>query len=128
MARKALSDSANEYRQAMWISGVVGIAALIVAWLGARGSLPRMASVVGIGVSAAAISLTAWFGIRTRGQALKDQEIAARRSLIVMLTAQLGHQDDETLGKVAKKGGAAGEAARLILKGRAEKGREDVRT
>ena len=118
MARKELSDSANEYRQAMWVFGAIGLVALFVAFLGAKGVLPRLAGVFGIGVGAAMVTLSGWFGIRTRQQALRDQEIAARRSMLVMMAAQLGHQDDDTLAQIARKGGPAGEAARMILDGR----------
>lgn len=123
MARKALSDAANEYRQAMWVFGAIGLGALLVAFLAAKGAMPRMAGVVGIGIGAAMLTLCAWFGIRARQQALRDQEIAARRSMLVMLAAQLGHQDDDTLARITTKGGPAAEAARMILDGRREKDR-----
>jgi hypothetical protein len=38
--------------------------------------------------------------------------------MIVVIAAQLGKQNDATLERVAAKGGPAGEAARMILKGR----------
>ena len=121
MARAALSDRATEYRRAMWMLAVVGLTSLGVSWLAARGSLPRTLGIFAFSVGTAAVLLSAWFGIRARQQALKDQEIAGRRSMIVMLAAQLGHQDDETLATIVRKGGAAGEAARLILAGRSER-------
>jgi hypothetical protein len=121
MARKTLSDAANEYRQAMWASGVVGLVALGLASLAAQGIPPRAYGILGLGVGTATLLLSAWFGIRARQQALKDQEVAARRSMIVMLAAQLGSQDDETLAKIVLRGGPAAEAASLILKGRRER-------
>ena len=121
MARAALSESATEYPRGMWILAVIGLGSLGVSWLAARGSLPRTLGIFGFSIGTAAVMLSAWFGIRARQQALRDQEIAARRSLIVMLAAQLGHQDDETLAGIVRKGGPAGEAAKLILTGRSER-------
>ena len=125
MARKELSDASNEYRQAMWVLGTIGLGALVVAFLAAKGVVPRMAGAFGVGIGAALVTLSAWFGFRARQQALQDQEIAARRSMLVMMAAQLGHQDDDTLARIAQKGGPAGGAARMILDGRRQKAGRD---
>ncbi len=121
MARAALSDGATEYRRLMWLLGVLGLLALGVALLAARGNLPRSAGTLGLPVGLGAVLLSGWFGWRARQQALHDQEIVARRSMIVLLAAQLGHQDDATLTRIATQGGPAGEAAALILKGRGKR-------
>lgn len=118
MARAALSDGATEYRRLMWALGVLGLLALGVAVLAARGHAPRGAGMFGLMIGLVAVLLSGWFGWRAREQALHDQEIVARRSMIVLLAAQLGHQDDATLARLATQPGPAGEAAALILKGR----------
>jgi hypothetical protein len=103
----------------MWLLAIIGLASLGVAWLAARGLVPATLGLLGLSVGVAAVLLSGWFGVRARQQALKDQEIVARRSMIVLLMAQLGHQDDTTLATIERKGGPAGEAARMILDGRA---------
>lgn len=123
MARAALSEGASEYRRAMWMLAIVGLVALGSSWLAVRGLASRGLGILGFSVGTTAVALSAWFGVRARQQALRDQEIAARRSMLVMLTAQLGHQDDATLARIVQKGGPAGEAASLILKGRRERSR-----
>lgn len=123
MARASLSDSATEYRRLMWALGVIGLLALGVSWLAVRGLATRGAGVVGLSVGIAAVLLSGWFGIRARRQALKDQEMVARRSMQVLLTAQLGHQDDATLARIARQRGPAGEAAAMILKARSQRPR-----
>jgi len=62
-----------------------------------------------------------WLGLKGARRAREDREMQSRRDMIVLLAVQLGKQDDETLERVAGKGGSAGEAARLILQGRKEK-------
>jgi hypothetical protein len=41
--------------------------------------------------------------------------------MIVLLAAELGNKDDQTLETIAGRGGPAGDAANLILKGRRER-------
>lgn len=121
MARAALSDGATEYRRLMWLLGVLGLLALGVALLAVRGHAPRSAGIPGLAIGLVAVLLSGWFGWRARQQALHDQEMVAQRSMTVLLAAQLGHQDDATLARIAAKPGPAAEAARLILKGRGKR-------
>ena len=60
-------------------------------------------------------------GVRAYRRALDDQALSASRSMIVLLAAQLGHQSDEALTRIAGRGGPAAEAAALILRGRRER-------
>ena len=41
--------------------------------------------------------------------------------MIVLLAAELGNKDDETLESITRRGGPAADAAALILKGRRER-------
>jgi hypothetical protein len=76
-----------------------------------------------------ASSLTAvWFGIKAHRRALADRETESGRSMIVAIAAQLGRQDDGALERIKARGGPAGEAAGMILQGRAEKAKKAVRS
>ncbi|MGH7703701.1 MAG: hypothetical protein ACREMO_11440 [Gemmatimonadales bacterium] len=121
MRRAPLSDASREYRTIMWLVGLLGLAALLVAVGGVRGWVPRL---VGLFAGFAffgcliGVSLT---GLKAHRQALADRDMEGRRAMIVMLAARLGQQDDTTLTRIAGGDGIAAEAAALILKGRKEK-------
>ncbi len=121
MRRHALSDAAREYRGAMWLLAAVAVLSYAVGFAGVRGAVPRFAGLVGLSLGVAATVVAFFFGRRAHSRALTDQEISSRRTMIVLLTAELGSKDDETLQSIARRGGPAGEAATLILKGRRER-------
>ena len=121
MRRHALSDAAREYRGAMWILAGVAVAGYAVGIAGVRGSVPRIAGLLGLSLGVAATVVAFFFGLRAHRRALTDQEISSRRSMIVLLAAELGNKDDETLASIVRRGGPAAEAAKLILKGRSER-------
>ena len=62
-----------------------------------------------------------FFGLRAHRRALTDQEMSSERTMIVLLAAELGNKDDETLESITRRGGPAADAASLILKGRRER-------
>lgn len=121
MRRHALSDAAREYRSAMWILAGVAVAGYAVGLAGVRGNVPRIVGLLGLSLGVAATVVAFFFGLRAHNRALTDQEISSRRSMIVLLAAELGNKDDETLASIVRRGGPAAEAARLILKGRSER-------
>jgi hypothetical protein len=110
----------------MWLVTACGVLALAVAIGGARGILPVALGVAGAVLFAVTIALAGVLGLKMHRQALADREIAARRSMIVMLAATLGKQDDAALERIKTQGGPAGEAAALILEGRQAKAGEQV--
>lgn len=121
MRRHALSDAAREYRRAMWLLAAIAVIAYAVGIAGVRGNVPRLAGLLGLSVGVATTVVAFFFGLRAHSRALTDQEISSRRSMIVLLAAELGSKDDETLASIVKRGGPAAEAATLILKGRRER-------
>jgi hypothetical protein len=121
MRRHALSDAAREYRSAMWILAGVAAAGYAVGLAGVRGNVPRLAGLLGLSLGVAATVVAFFFGLRAHNRALTDQEISSRRSMIVLLAAELGNKDDETLASIVRRGGPAADAARLILKGRSDR-------
>jgi membrane protein implicated in regulation of membrane protease activity len=96
----------------------VAAAGLGLAFGAARGWLPRATLPAALVLFVAAAVTAVWLGFKSHRQALADRERQGRLSMIVAIAAQLGKQNDATLERVAGKGGPAGEAARMILKGR----------
>lgn len=121
MRRHALSDAAREYRSTMWILAGVAVIAYAIGVAGVRGTVPRLAGLFGLSLGVATTVVAFFFGLRAHRRALTDQEISSRRSMIVLLAAELGSKDDETLASIVRRGGPAAEAATLILKGRRER-------
>jgi hypothetical protein len=119
--RRALSDGAREYRAAMWLLAAVAVVAYAVGVAGVRGAVPRMVGVIALSLGVATTATAFFFGLRAHSRALADQEIAGRRSMIVLLAAQLGEKDDAALTAITARGGPAAEAAQLILDGRRER-------
>lgn len=121
MRRHPLSDAAREYRSAMWLLAGVAILAYAVGYAGVRGAVPRLAGLVGLSIGVATTVVAFFFGLRAHRRALTDQEMSSQRTMIVLLAAELGNKDDDTLESIARRGGPAGDAAALILKGRRER-------
>ena len=121
MRRHPLSDAAREYRTAMWLLAAAAVIAYGVGVAGIRGAVPRLAGLAGLSLGVAATVVASFFGLRAHRRALIDQEVSSRRSMIVLLAAELGSKDDQTLESIAGRGGPAAEAATLILKGRRER-------
>ena len=126
MPRAPLTDNARLYRRSMWLVTGGGVLALAIAFAGARGIVPVTIGIAGGGLFAISILLAGVLGLKMHRQALADREMAARRSMIVMLAATLGKQDDAALERIKTQGGPAGEAAALILEGRQAKAGEQV--
>lgn len=121
MRRHPLSDAAREYRSAMWLLTALAVIAYAVGVAGVRGTVPRLAGLVGFSFGVATTVVAAFFGLQAHRRALADQELSSRRSMIVLLAAQLGNKDDQSLESIAGRGGPAADAAQLILKGRRER-------
>jgi hypothetical protein len=119
--RHALSDAARQYRSAMWLLAGVAVIGYAVGVAGVRGSVPRLPGLLGLSLGVAATVVAFFFGLKSHNRALTDQEVSSRRSMIVLLAAELGSKDDETLASIVRRGGPAAEAATLILKGRRER-------
>ena len=121
MRRHALSDAAREYRSAMWLLAAIAIVAYAVSYAGVNDAVPRLVGLVGLSIGLATTGVAFLFGLRAHRRALADQETSSERTMIVLLAAQLGNKDDETLETITRRGGPAADAAALILKGRRER-------
>jgi hypothetical protein len=121
MARIKLTDNARRYRRAMWLVTIAGLPALLLAIRGAQGRVPVFLGILGALLFLGAIGTAAMLGLKVRRQTLADREMHSRRAMIVMMTAKLGKETDESLEKIRDGGGLTGEAAGMILQGRQAK-------
>jgi len=115
--------AAARNRGLVWLTAVAAALALGVAIAGFRDWLPRSFVVLGMAGFVAGLVLIAVVGWRTRREMLDLRGATARGQAIVLLAARLRDEDAGTLEQMAKRGGPAGEAATLILQGRAERQR-----
>ena len=113
-----ISAGARSLRTGAW--GMVSLAglALVLVFAGARRWVPRetigssLLLFLGAGMGAV------WLGYKAHRRAVLDREQTSSQAMIVLLAMQLGKLDDATLTRIGGKGGPAGEAARMLLKGR----------
>lgn len=118
------SPAARGWRLASWIATSLAATGLVVAVQGARGAVPATSGVLGAIGAVLGFSLMLLFGIQGRKQALEKRAQHSSSTLLIALAATLRDQDDATLQQLAQKPDDAGQAARLILQGRAERNRQ----
>lgn len=116
--RAELSADARGLRGATRAVLVLGLFALGLVVMGIRGTLPRESIPASLMIFAGTLLAALWLGIRTHRQAVADRERESQRAMVIVMAAQLGRQDDDTLARIARSGGSAGEAAAMILRGR----------
>jgi hypothetical protein len=105
---------------------VIGMALAALVALGVsvaafRDQLPESLGMIGLAVFVICLAMIVAVGWETRREMLAARDAAARGQMIVMLAAKLRDEDAGKLQEMARRGGPAGEAAALILKGRAER-------
>jgi hypothetical protein len=108
-------------RSLVIIVAVMASLALVVAVAAFRDLLPGALGFLGLGLFVLCLAMLVAIGWETRRDMLAAREAAARGQTIVMLAAKLRDEDAAVLQAMAGRGGPAGEAAALILKGRAER-------
>jgi hypothetical protein len=117
----SLSDAARAFRNGMLTLIGLALFALGLAFAGVKGWVARETVPSSLLLFAGAILGAGWLGFKGHRRALADRERASGQFMIVAIAAQLGKQDEETLRKIASKGGPAAEAAKLIMDGRRPK-------
>lgn len=108
-------------RSLVIVVAVMASLALVVAVAAFRDILPGALGFLGLGLFVLCLAMLVAIGWETRREMLAAREAAARGQMIVMLAAKLRDEDAAALQEMARRGGPAGEAAALILKGRAER-------
>ena len=110
-------------RGLVWLTALGAALSLGVAIAGFRDMLPRPFALLGLACFGACLATIGVVGWRTRQEMLTLREAAARGQMIVLLAARLRDEDAAALEGMVRRGGPAGEAATLILQGRAERKR-----
>ena len=112
-------------RGLVWLTATAAALSLAIAIAGFKDWLPREFTWFGLALFLCCLVVIALVGWRTRKEMLALRDEAARGQMIVMLAARLRDEAPEKLEQMGKRGGPAGEAAALLLQGRAERQRRD---
>lgn len=116
-----LSEAARELKSATRILLVLSVILLAGVLAAFKHWIPAELAPPLIGLCTASGLTTIWMGTKAHKRALEDREKESGRFMIVAIAAQLSKQDDAALERIKARGGPAGEAAGMILVGRAEK-------
>lgn len=103
------------------LAGFAAALSLVLAVAGFRHVVPEEFALLGLALFVAFLVLIALLAWETRRTVLAQREAAERGQMIVILAARLKDEETATLEEMVRKGGQAGEAAGLILQGRAER-------
>jgi len=114
-------SAARTYRTFMWVLVVVGFVNLGIALRGAMGGKALQSGVLGLVIFFLCMALGAWFGLAGASRVREERDRQNRNDMIILMATELRRHDDETLKRILRQGGPAGEAAGLLLKGRREK-------
>lgn len=119
-----LSPVARRWRWASWFAASVAASGSVMAVQGARGAVPAASGMLGAVAAVSGFGLILLCGIQARKHALDERAHQSSSTLLIALATKLRDQDDATLQRLAQVQDDAGQAARLILQGRAERSRQ----
>ncbi len=121
--RVAASEAVRGLRLTTW--GLLLFAGLCLGLVVAaiRGLIPRETLDAALAIFIGLLIGALFLGLKANRLAVAEREAQSHRAMIITIATQLGPQDDETLAKIAAKGGPAGEAAAMLLAARREPGR-----
>jgi hypothetical protein len=102
----------------MWLFVLLGVAFLGIGLAGARGALPPAVGLLSVAGFFFCLLCAVLFGYQSRKAALADRSRNAATSMLVMMAAMLKEENDETLERIAAKGGPGGDAAKMLLQRR----------
>ena len=104
----------------MWFFILVGLALLALALAGARKALPAVVGLLALGGFFLCLMCAILLGYQSRRAALAERTGYAATSMLVLMAGMLKNENDDTLQRIADKGGPAGDAASMILQNRRE--------
>ena len=110
------------YRFGMWGLVALGLPGLFAAFLGALRIIPLPLGAAGGFTFLTCALLGAFVGLQARRQMQLQRDRESYSTMLIIIANQLRVQDDVVLQRIAGRGGPAGEAAEMVLKGRREKG------
>lgn len=102
----------------MWLFALLGLAFLGAALAGARRLLPPTIGLLSLGGFFFCLACTILLGYQSRKSTLENRTGYAATSMMIMMASMLKEESDETLERIAEKGGPAGDAASLLLQKR----------
>jgi hypothetical protein len=109
------------YRIGMWLLFLVGLLNLIVSIRGLRSERAAGSGSVGLFIFFLCVGLGGWLGLLGARRISRGRDQQSRTDAILLLVSELGRHDDDTLQRIARQGGPAGEAAVMVLQGRRER-------
>lgn len=113
--------TARGYRALMWLLVGIGAVSLAVAIHDASAGGAARSGLLALAVFFACVVLGAWSGLAGARLVREERDRQNRQEMMVFLAAELGRHDDETLKRIVRQRGPAGEAANLLLRARREK-------
>jgi hypothetical protein len=102
----------------MWLFVLLGLAFAVFGLAGALRVLPPEIGLLSLGGFFFALVCAVLLGYKSRQAAMEDRSRGSATSMLVMMAGMLKDETDETLERIAARGGPAGDAARLILEKR----------
>ena len=121
MSAASPRSTARTYRTLMWLLAVAGLFSLVIAVDGARSGGAARSGIFALVIFFLCVALGAWLGLQGARILREAQAQQSRQEMIVFLATELGRHDEETLRRIVRQGGPAGEAAGMVLKGRRER-------
>lgn len=116
-----LSDGARDLRRATHVVAFFAFLLLCGTLAAFKGRIPTTLAAPFLSLFVASTLTAIWLGVKAHRVALEDRDKESGRAMVIAIAVQLAKQDDASLETIKAKGGPAGEAAGLILQGRAEK-------
>lgn len=103
------------------LAAIAAALSLFLAVAGFRRVIPGEFALLGLALFVAFLVLIGLLAWQSRQHILAQRAAVERQAALVILAARLKDEDAATLEEMARRGGQAGEAAALILQGRAER-------
>jgi len=103
------------------LAAIAAALSLLLAVAGFRRVIPGEFALLGLALFVAFLVLIGLLAWQSRQHILAQRAAVERQAALVILAARLKDEDAATLEEMARRGGQAGEAAALILQGRAER-------
>lgn len=105
----------------MWLLFLIGVLNLVVAVRAMRRNAESGAGITPLIVFFICVALGGWLGLLGARIMQRARDQQSRTDAILILVSELGRHDDDTLNRIARQGGPAGEAAVMVLQARTEK-------
>lgn len=109
------------YRIGMWLLFLIGLLNLIASIRGLRSERAAGSGSVGLVIFFLCVGLGGWLGLLGARRVRRGRDQQSRTDAILLLVSELSRHDEDTLHRIVRQGGPAGEAAVMVLQGRREK-------